>query len=155
MKETDQFPQQPVNGAFQCPSCGATTNIVNELNPNPFCKYCGAPLPELKSILDERYRAVQQQFNAKQNIETLKLQMKQERIIKDKENAARLKARKLEHEQRVKIAQINAETEQQKIELERTQQQYETHKKMRKSILIDLAIGWGALLLWYLIFAKK
>ena len=46
--------KEAISGSFVCPSCGATTEIVSEVYPKTTCKFCGAALSDLQSVLQMR-----------------------------------------------------------------------------------------------------
>lgn len=149
-----QSENQFISGAFQCKSCGATTTIRNEPNPMPFCKYCGAPIPEIKDLVDERFRKIQEQFKSENELESLKMQLKQERIIQSKQASNDIRATKLQHRQDLKTARIAAETERMKIQLDSIERQKEINRKEAKSDFIRVIIMIGIAILCWLIFVK-
>ena len=144
-----------ISGSFRCNACGATTIIQNQVNPMPFCKYCNAPLPELKEAIDQQYRLIQEQFSADKDLESLKLQLKQERILQDKQAAENRRNIKLEHQKELKAAKIAAETERQRLIAEDMERQRQHNRQMSKITFIRSAILIAIAIIGWLMFTKK
>ena len=85
--------REPISGSYYCLSCGAWTHIKNEVYPTAICKFCGAALPGLETVLKHR---------EEQYIELYKKQL-------DSQRDERREQRQLEHEQEMKKLQNEME----------------------------------------------
>ena len=146
---------QPITGTFKCLVCGASTYVNNESNPAPICRYCGAPLPELKQLIDNRFAFIQEQYRSAENREKLQIEYKHQQKMLKQESAEQRRTMKIENQQKLIEAQINQQVEIEKIRAETLLKAQEQQEKIRKSNLKTELILSGIAILLYLIFFGK
>ena len=84
----------PLSGTFICESCGGPTSFHDEVNPATKCQYCGAPLPEVRDLIEKRdytyHEAVEQEHkhyterilqNQKAVLEQKQMEYKHEQLL--------------------------------------------------------------------------
>ncbi len=80
--------KEPINGSFTCPSCGASTVVRGELKPEARCSFCGAPLSDLRKIIQDRDDKYVELF--KQQSEQQMEERREKRLLEHKETIQRL-----------------------------------------------------------------
>lgn len=151
-----------ITGTFKCPVCGGSTSVHDEINPVPLCHYCGAPLPELKEKIDERFNFIQEQYRSSENREKLQLEFKQQQEMLKRKSAEERRAIKIENQQRTREAKIQHRTEVERMrneQMERARQHQEemakqnreTQKQNFKHGLILIVIG---VIFYFIIFGR-
>ena len=155
MNQNPEIPDTSITGGFQCPVCGAVTQINREQNPKAACAYCGASIPKLAEAIRERDRMLEERYRFERSGQTLleirrqdqdselalrRMQMDEnleERRLQLKEEALRQqtelrKARMLAQEERRKLA-VEARTEQRRLETEARKEQRKLETEAREA----------------------
>ena len=151
MNQNPEIPDTSITGGFQCPVCGAVTQINREQNPKAACAYCGASIPKLVEairdrMLEERYRFERsgqtlleirrqeqdselalRRMQMAENLEERRLQLKEEALRQQTELR---KARMQAQEERRKLA-AEARTEQRRLDTEARKEQRKLETEAR------------------------
>lgn len=131
-RNSQQNDLQTINGTFRCNSCGGSTSVHNQVNPLPFCKYCGAPLPDLKKEIDEKFRIIQEKYTSEQNRETMQLQFKQQQKLLHQQAAEDRHTARVEHRRSLREAKVQAKAEQKRLEMQAREEARKRQHEMNK-----------------------